>query len=175
MVQDAINSWAAIRFALAYPDERHLRIFHEQFAGTPSSLEELRSLYIDLFEAGFPHPRCPLLEGYYLLNRPAGEVVLENKLFFQHFGLRMESKAAPDHLLTQLEFLSWIEHCLAAGNPDRQSLERARSDFVTRHLAHWVPKAAQALRNRGEGCYAALFSLLAEQVEDVLATAGSLD
>lgn len=171
MVQDAINPWAAFRFALAYPDQRHLDVFREQFDGTLSSLEELRSRYIDLFEAGLPHPKCPLLEGYYLLNRPAGEVVLENKLFFQHFGLRMESKAAPDHLHTQLEFLSWIEHCLAVGNPEPESLERARNDFVVRHLAHWVPKAAQSLANRGEGAYAAIFKSLAAHVEDVLTIA----
>ena len=76
MVQDAINPWATFRFALAYPSERHLELFQAQFEGSPATLEELRAQYIDLFEAGLPHPRCPLLEGYYLLNRPAGEVVL---------------------------------------------------------------------------------------------------
>jgi DMSO reductase family type II enzyme chaperone len=168
MVQDQVNPWATFRFALGYPGPGHLEVFREQFDGLPSSLEELRSDYIDLFEAGLPHPRCPLLEGYYLLNRPVGEVVLENKLFFQHFGLNIESKAAPDHLLTQLEFLSWLEHCIAAGNPESESLERARKDFVQRHLSHWVPKAARSLANSGAGCYAALLALLAAHIEEVL-------
>ena len=161
MVQDAINPWATFRFALGYPDQRHLEMFWELFDGAPASLEELRSEYIDLFEAGLPHPKCPLLESYYLLNRPAGEVVLENKLFFQHFGLRMEPKAAPDHLLTQLEFLSWLDHCIAAGNPETESLKRARRDFVERHLAHWIPRAARSLTSP---CYAAVFALLAAHV-----------
>ena len=172
MVQDTVNPWATFRFALAYPDQRHLEIFREYCDPAPT-LEELRSKYIDLFEAGLPHPKCPLLEGYYLLNRPTGEVVLENKLFFQHFGLRMESKAAPDHLLTQLEFLSWLEHCIAAGNPERESLERARQDFIERHLSHWVPKAARSLAKQGVECYAAVFESLAAQIEESLKASDS--
>jgi len=168
MVQDAINPWATFRFALGYPDERHLEFFAQHLGRPTSSLEALRSEYIDWFEAGLPHPKCPLLEAYYLLNRPAGEVLLENKLFFQHFGLSMQSKAAPDHLLTQLEFLSWLEHCIAAGNPDSQSLARARKDFVERHLKHWIPRAAQSLATRGASCYAAVFGALAAQVEEVV-------
>lgn len=168
MLKEEMNPWSTFRFALAYPDQRHLDVFGEQLDRTPSSLLELRSTYIDLFEAGLPHPKCPLLEGYYLPNRSTGEVVLENKLFFEHFGLGMNPKAAPDHLLTQLEFLTWIEHCLAMGNPEPESLERARRDFVERHLVHWVPKAAQSLANRGESCYSAVFSSLSAHVEDVI-------
>ncbi len=167
MVQDPINPWAAFRFALGYPDERHLQFFAEHMGRAPSTLEALRTEYIEWFEAGLPQPKCPLLESYYLLNRPAGEVVLENKLFYQHFGLSMQSKAAPDHLLTQLEFLSWLEHCIASENPELESVERARGEFVERHLRHWVPRAAQSLAKRGAGCYAEVFTALAEQIEAV--------
>jgi hypothetical protein len=66
----------------------------------PQRWADLRSLYIDLFEAGLPQPRCPLLESAWLLNRPAGDVVLENKLFYQNFGLEIDGRAAPDHLLS---------------------------------------------------------------------------
>jgi DMSO reductase family type II enzyme chaperone len=168
MVQDAVNPWAVYRFALGYPDERRVDILRTLCPETSASLEELRSQYIELFEAGLPHPRCPLLEGYYLLNRPAGEVVLENKLFFEHFGLRLQSQAAPDHLLTQLEFLSWLEHCIAVGNPETESLERARKEFVQRHLAHWVSKAARSLANQATSCYAAVFASLATHVDEVI-------
>jgi hypothetical protein len=101
------NTWAVFRSALGYPDERHL----ERVAGlcetVPRTLAELRSLYIDLFEAGLPQPRCPLLESAWLLNRPAGEVILENKLYYQNFGLEIDGRAAPDHLPAQLECAAW--------------------------------------------------------------------
>lgn len=167
MVQNAISPWATFRFALGYPDERHLERFHELFEGTPATLAELRSLYIELFEAGLPHPRWPLLEGHYLLNRPVGEVVLENKLYFQHFGLKTASQAAPDHLLTQLEFLAWLDHCADAGNLDPESIGRARLDFVKRHLAHWVPRAAKSMAEREIPVYSEIFESLVEQIESV--------
>jgi DMSO reductase family type II enzyme chaperone len=167
MVQDTVtNVWAVYRYALGYPDEARLEALREICVDLPSSLEDLRAQYIELFEAGLPQPRCPLLESYYLLNRPAGDVVLENKLFYQHFGLKVEMKAAPDHLLTQLEFLSWLDHCLQSGNPDPASLETARREFVARHLAHWIPRAAESLTNQGAGCYAELLASLAAQVEE---------
>ena len=74
MVSSSVNTWAVFRFALGYPDERHLERFAELCETVPDTLAELRSLYIDLFEAGLPQPRCPLLESAWLLNRPAGDV-----------------------------------------------------------------------------------------------------
>ena len=85
MVSSTVNTWAVFRFALGYPDERHLERFAELCETVPETLAELRALYIDLFEAGLPQPRCPLLESAWLLNRPAGDVVLENKLYYQNF------------------------------------------------------------------------------------------
>ena len=149
--------------------ERHLRRFAELCENVPGTLQELRSLYIDLFEAGLPQPRCPLLESAWLLNRPAGDVVLENKLFYQNFGLEIHSQAAPDHLPTQLEFLAWLDHCLAAGNPDAASLERARAEFLERHLAHWIRPLANLARNADGDCYADLLDALSLEIESALA------
>ena len=165
MVSGAVNTWAVFRFALGYPDKRHLEGFTAVSQNVPATLEELRSLYISLFEAGLPQPRCPLLESAWLLNRSAGEVVLENKLYYQSFGLEIDGRAAPDHLLTQLEFLAWLDHCEAAGNSDRESLRRARRDFLERRLAHWVGSLAHLAENAGGGCYAELLEALAREVE----------
>jgi DMSO reductase family type II enzyme chaperone len=163
MAQDPLkelNVFATFRFAFAYPDERHLEFVRGISVNAPETLEELRALYIALFEAGAPHPRCPLVENYYVPNRPAGEVVLENKLFYKHFGLEIDPRAAPDHLLTQLEFLSWLEHSLARGNPDRDSLENARRDFLKRHVTHWLPHAAALAHKADASCYSELFEAL---------------
>ena len=51
MVSSTVNTWAVFRFALGYPDERHLERFAELCETVPETLAELRSLYIDLFEA----------------------------------------------------------------------------------------------------------------------------
>jgi len=168
MVSSAVNTWAVFRFALGYPDERHLERFAELCQSAPPTLAELRALYIDLFEAGLPQPRCPLLESAWLLNRPAGDVVLENKLFYQNFGLEIDCRAAPDHLLTQLEFLAWLDHCEAAGNGDASSIRRARAEFLERHLAHWVGSLAHLAANANGGCYAELLEALAREVEPAL-------
>ena len=160
MVPDELNVWATARYALGYPDEeRHTR-FQALFEDVPGSLEELRALYIRLFEAGTPQPLCPLLESAYVLTRPPGEIVLENKLFYQHFGLNVETRTAPDHLFTQLEFLAWIEHCLEEGNPDPESLVRARSEFAQRHLAHWLPKATHLAEAANGGLYSELLAAI---------------
>jgi len=164
MAQDGINAWATFRYALSYPDEEHLARFRAAFDDVPETLADLRVLYMRLFEAGAPHPVCPLLESYYVANRPPGEIVLENKLFYQHFGLRLDSKAAPDHLLTQLEFLGWLEHCREAGNADPESLDRGESDFRARHLTHWLRRATELADNDDGGCYAAILRELGEFV-----------
>lgn len=169
MVSGTVNTWAVFRFALGYPDERHLERFREISENVPETLAELRSLYIDLFEAGLPQPRCPLLESAWLLNRPAGDVVLENKLYYQNFGLEIDGRAAPDHLLTQLEFLAWLDHCEAAGNRDLESVRRARTEFLERHLSHWVGTVAHLSENSDGGCYAELLEALAREVESALA------
>jgi DMSO reductase family type II enzyme chaperone len=169
MVSSAVNTWAVFRFALGYPEERHLERLAEVCESVPATLDELRSLYINLFEAGLPQPRCPLLESAWILNRPAGEVVLENKLYYQNFGLEIDPRAAPDHLLTQLEFLAWLDHCEAAGNRDVESIRRARREFLERRVAHWIGSLAHLAENSSGGCYAELLEALAREVERSLA------
>jgi len=173
MVPDELNVWATLRYAFGYPDKDHHSRFQALFEDVPASLEDLRALYIRLFEAGTPQPACPLLESAYVLTRPPGEIVLENKLFYQHFGLKLESRAAPDHLLTQLEFLAWIDHCLEEGNRDSESLIRARGEFAERHLAHWLPKATQ-LAEAAKGClYAGLLAAILSEAARVAAPEGT--
>ena len=165
MVPDTLNVWATFRFALSYPDERHRDRFAAFSRKVPATVEELQAQYIQLFEAGLPHPKCPLLESAYAVNRSSGEVVLENKMFYQNFGLKLDSRAAPDHLLTQLEFLAWIDHCIAADNPERDGLARARKEFLERHVASWLPSATRLIRRHTDGCYRWLLRSLSTAVE----------
>ncbi len=168
MVPDTLNVWATFRFALSYPDERHQQRFMELLPDKTPPLNDLRSQYIELFEAGLPQPKCPLLESAYAMNRSAGEIVLENKMFYQNFGLRLDSRAAPDHLLTQIEFLAWLDHCLAVGNRDRDGLQRAQRQFLERHLANWIPAASRLACRHTDGIYADLLRLIDLEVARIL-------
>jgi DMSO reductase family type II enzyme chaperone len=169
MVPDELNVWAAFRYSLGYPDEERHGRFRSLFDNVPATLADLRALYIRLFEACVPQPQCPLLESAYVLNHPPGDVVLENKLFYQHFGLKVETGAAPDHLFTQLEFLAWLDHCLAEGNPDSESIVRARREFAERHLAHWLPQAAALAEMAGGPPYAELLGALESEAARIAA------
>lgn len=163
MVQDAVeNIFAVARFALAYPGAEQMELLKAWSSDVPESIEELRSLYMRLFEAALPHPAVPLLESHYVMNRPEGQVVLENKLFYRNFGLDPHSRAAPDSLLAQLEFLSWLEHCKQAGNPDAESIDRAGRDFLELHVRPWLPHAARLARSAEGRCYADLMEALAD-------------
>jgi DMSO reductase family type II enzyme chaperone len=168
MVSDTLNRWAIFRYALSYPGDGHRERLAALFAKAPATVEDLRALYIQLFEAGLPQPKCPLLESAYAVNRSSGEIVLENKMFYQNFGLTLDSGAAPDHLLTQLEFLAWLDHCIAAGNPEQESLERARREFLERHVANWLPAASRLIRRHTDCCYADLLGALAKEVKTAL-------
>jgi nitrate reductase assembly molybdenum cofactor insertion protein NarJ len=159
MAHDSINRFAAIRHALSYPDESHLALFRSFDEAAPDSLEELRALYVSLFEAGLPHPHCPMIESFYVTSRPAGEVVLENKLFYKHFGLELSSQVPADHLLAQLEFLAWLEHCRESGNEASLDIADAQREFTERHLKH-LPRAASLARAAGGACYAAVLAML---------------
>jgi hypothetical protein len=48
-------------------------------------------------------------------------------------------------------------------------LQRARQDFLERHLAHWVGSLAHLAGDSGGGCYAELLEALAREVERSLA------
>lgn len=165
MVSNTLNLWATFRFALSYPDERHCARLAALFRNVPPVVEDLRAQYIQLFEAGLPQPKCPLLESAYATNRSSGEIVLENKMFYQNFGMKLDSRAAPDHLLTQLEFLAWLDHCIASGNEDVEGLTRARREFLERHVANWLPAASKLIRRHSSACYAKLIGALAAEVK----------
>jgi hypothetical protein len=56
----------------------------------------------------------------------------------------------------------------SAGNRDLESVQRARAEFLERHLSHWVGSLAHLSENSDGGCYAALLEALAREVESTL-------
>lgn len=110
----------------------------------PSTYPEYEQEYLSTFEVGQPSPPCPLIESHWNHDSKSRE---ENVLFFKRFGLTLRSSVngPPDLLLHQLDFMRHLCNLGSEAGPDMAAqLERARSDYRTRHLA-WVSSASASL------------------------------
>ena len=124
--------------------------------------EDYESTYVALFEVGLPAPPVPLQESAHD-SASAPQTVLENVSFYDVLGLRVDpARYAPDHLVTQLEFLSAVryarERTLDADN--RARLARLEHDFLERHLLNWVSAAQKKLAREDSPLFPALMTLL---------------
>jgi len=125
--------------------------------------EEYESTYIALFDVGVPEPPVPLFESAHYRSVPAQQTALENTSFYEVLGLKTDpARSVPDHLLTQLEFLSVVrylgEH--APEEPTRRNLAQLEKDFLERHLLNWLPAAVQKLERHTVPAFSVLLSLL---------------
>lgn len=111
---------------------------------SPPEHPEIESAYLIAFETtsendGF----CPLNEGNYRKDVPRGELLVELKSLYEHFGLALSKKDAdlPDRLDAELEFMHFLTHkeaeALESGD-DRSAYVQAQRDFRRNHLVHWV-------------------------------------
>lgn len=124
---------------------------------------EYESTYIALFDVGVPEPPVPLLESAHYRSVPAQQTALENTSFYEVLGLKVDpARTAPDHLLTQLEFLSVARYLRenATNEESRTSLAQLEKDFLQRHLLNWVPAAREKLARQPMPAFITLLSLL---------------
>jgi DMSO reductase family type II enzyme chaperone len=127
------------------------------------NFEQYESTYIALFDVGFPEPPVPLLESAYHKAIPAQHTVLENTDYFEVLGLKPSASfTAPDHVVTQLEFLASArylqENC--EDESKQQNLRRLEQDFLDRHLLCWIPNVLARLQELKPPLFPALFTLL---------------
>jgi DMSO reductase family type II enzyme chaperone len=134
-------------------------------AGTGS--DAVDALYCSLFEPTAGQARVSLYERDH--GRHTREVLWED-LFrcYTHFGLEFDDgglKEAPDHLVIELEFMHYLTF-LEASNPETsRGAVLAQGDFLTRHLAVWVPRVCLALEEHGhDSIYHGLAALLRDFV-----------
>ncbi len=137
----------------------------KKFPGFPwfRDYESYESAYIATFDVGAPEAPVPLFESAHNKKRPAQELVLENTYFYEVLGLRVDaSRSTPDHLLSQLEFLSAVAFARDCSCQDSQkcNLLRLERDFLRRHLFSWLGKADRKLRKCGIPAFSILFSLM---------------
>jgi len=130
--------------------------------------EPYEAAYIALFDVGAPEPPVPLLESAHDKSRTPQELALENTYFYEVLGLRVDpSQTVPDHLVTQLEFLSAVafarEH--SADNVQRRDMARLEHDFLQRHLLNWVGVAEEKLRASPFIAFRVLFALMTQELK----------
>jgi len=116
----------------------------------------------DIFAVGYPDPPVPLYESSYA---PEGEwesINLDLARAYDYFGAAIDEDRRDhhDHLVLQLEFAGYLARLAAV--EDRPDLERARRDFLDRHLVGFAEELESAIRAEVEtGIYDELVAFLA--------------
>lgn len=180
---EQVDLYRFFAFALGSPSAERFRWFHQpelpvalqrlwaqlgcagEFPGISAYREygEYESTYIAVFDVGVPEPPVPLLESAHNKTQPAQQTALESALFYEVLGLKADpGRAAPDHLLTQLEFLAAVRF-VRENSPDgenRRSLTRLEREFLERHLLDWLPAAQKKLARLEPPLFPVLLTLL---------------
>ncbi len=123
----------------------------ESLGEVEADYDLFQSDYVGLFDVGAGGPPCPLYGGVWGGDR---QKVMEEALrFYRFFGLSLspEERDLPDHVSTELEFLHFLTfkevEALREGS-ETDSLRRAARDFLVRHPAKWLPRAAGKLQTK---------------------------
>jgi DMSO reductase family type II enzyme chaperone len=130
-----------------------------------SSYEQYESAYIALFDVGIPEPPVPLFESAHDKTHPAQEIALENTYFYEVLGLKSDpSRAVPDYLVTQLEFLAALRYTCEQTPEESNavSLARAETEFLERHLLNWLPVAKAKLDRTNAPGFPVMMTLLVQ-------------
>jgi DMSO reductase family type II enzyme chaperone len=131
--------------------------------GTYADYQEYESTYVAEFEVGLPAAPVPLQESAHDTTAPPQDTVLENVFFYEVLGLKAApARYAPDHLVTQLEFLSAVRF-MRRRTPqvaNREPLARLERDYLERHVLNWLPRAEEKLARRQPPVFPLLLQLL---------------
>lgn len=126
----------------------------------------LQSEYFRLFELHITGPPCVLYGGAWSADRQA--TMQELLRYFRHFGLTVNGAAEsdlPDSIVTVLEFMQFlcISESMAQSAADAASVRLAQRDILSRHLAMWVPKMLERIRQLApRQLYAGVMTLMNE-------------
>jgi DMSO reductase family type II enzyme chaperone len=137
----------------------------------PEEYADYESRYIACFEVGLPAPPVALMASNYNRREPVPAVIHEHVLFYKRFGMHLpEGDIDPaDHLLHELAFLIRLDELLTSGRTAEASLLLARRDFLQRHTARWISRAAVEADEKGlPAIYRLLLALLARAAENDL-------
>jgi len=122
---------------------------------TSAPFEIFEASYLSAFETDMPKPSISLYEGSYVQQGRRPMLLLEVKGFYRNFGLEMAPSVndLEDTLTAELEFMQFLTAKLAQAedeDTDPRPYLLARRDFLTRHLAVWLPAFRAAVTERVE-------------------------
>jgi len=130
---------------------------------TSCSSADVEGLYLSLFDRSVARAAFSMHECEYVSSTQQA-LWEELSRFYDHFGLDLQNghmKESADHLLLELEFLHYLTFLEAGAAVDKQPFVAAQRDFLTRHLAIWIPKFCTEVRNTNtEGPYRLLATIL---------------
>ena len=160
MTANDLDLCRVFAFAFGCPSRERFEWLQSAGFGKFRSYGEYEALYIALFDVGNPEPPAPLLESAHHKSVPAQQIALECMDFYEIVGLKPDtSRYAPDHLVTQLEFLAAVRY-LRTQRPDDGDLARLERDFTQRHLLSWLGAAAKKLEKESPRVFPELMRCL---------------
>lgn len=164
------NAYLGMAHLFSYPHpQAWQRLVDHGLIDPALDQEVLAADYLAAFELGRGKTAVPLYEGMHRgdLGR---EGVLEDLLrFYEYFDAKLSEtdREYPDHLVAELEFLAWLclqEQTAERNGGDAESFRCAARDFLSRHLAAWLPEFRRRLEATGTA-YAQYGSALGELVD----------
>ena len=164
------GAYLAMAQLFSYPNPETWQRLAEHGVVDPAlSREDMEAEYLAAFEVGRDSPPVPLFEGMHRGGTGRDGVSEDLLRFYEFFDAKLceADREYPDHLVTELEFLAWLcmqEQTAEQKGGDAESFRRAARDFLTRHLAAWLPEFRRKLEATGTA-YAQYGTALAELVD----------
>ncbi|MFB6114194.1 MAG: molecular chaperone TorD family protein [Halodesulfurarchaeum sp.] len=112
--------------------------------------ELLCARFNDLFAVGYPQPAVPLYESDHVEDPDWHDVNLDLARAYDYFGVEIDSdhRDHHDHLVIELEFAGYLSRLAATSGSD--DAERARRDFLSRHLLPFLESVTTAVEDEVE-------------------------
>ncbi|MBI4741384.1 MAG: molecular chaperone TorD family protein [Betaproteobacteria bacterium] len=164
------GAYLAMAKLFSYPTPQTWQQLTEQGIVDPTLTQEtLEAEYLAAFEVGRDSSPAPLFEGMHREDSGRDGILQDLLRFYEFFDTKLSTtdREYPDHLVTELEFLAWLcmqEQAVENKGGDAESFRRAQRDFITRHVAAWLPVFRRRLEAT-DTAYSQYGLALAELVE----------
>lgn len=164
------KAYLAMAQVFSYPDENvWLRLRGAGLVDGTMTRDALEAEYLAAFEIGRDGAPVALFEGMHRGDLGRDGILEDLLRFYEFFDVRLSptDRDFPDHLVTELEFLAWLsgqEQAAEIAGRDADPFRNAARDFLTRHLAAWLPAFRRRLEAT-ESAYAPYGAILADLVD----------